>query len=72
MFDGAPLNAVAAELGRWFDVQIRIPDQRLAQRRVTAVYNKPTVSGVLDAIGATLPVRYERVGNVVTILPANR
>jgi transmembrane sensor len=71
VFDDAPLSTVAAELSRWFDVEIRIPDQRLAQRRVSAVYNRPTLSGVLDAIAATVSVRYQRVGNVVTILPAN-
>jgi transmembrane sensor len=70
VFDDVPLSTVAAELGRWFDVQIRIPDRQLARRRVSARYNQPTLSGVLDAIAATLPVRYQRAGNVVTILPA--
>jgi ferric-dicitrate binding protein FerR (iron transport regulator) len=66
-----PLSTVAVELGRWFDVQIRIPDQQLARRRVSGMQtNQPTLSGVLDAITATLTVRYERAGNVVTILPA--
>jgi transmembrane sensor len=70
-FDDVPLSTVAAELGRWFDVQIRIPDQKLARRRLSAVYNQPTLSGVLDAITATLPMRYHRAGNVVTLLPAS-
>ncbi|MGH2900192.1 MAG: FecR family protein, partial [Solirubrobacteraceae bacterium] len=69
VFDDVPLSTVAAELGRWFDVQIRIPDQQLARRRLIAAYTRTTLSGVLDAIAATLPVRYERTGNVVTILP---
>jgi transmembrane sensor len=69
VFDDVPLSTVAAELGRWFDVQIRIPDQQLARRRVSAMYNGPTLSGVLDALTATLSVRYQRAGNVVTILP---
>jgi transmembrane sensor len=72
VFDDVPLGAVAAELERWFDVQIRIPDQQLARRRMSAVYNRPTLSGVLDAITATLPARYRRAGNVVTILSATR
>jgi transmembrane sensor len=70
VFDDAPLSTVAAELGRWFDVEIRIADQQLARRRVSAVYNRPTLSGVLDAIAATVPARYQRAGNVITILPA--
>jgi transmembrane sensor len=70
VFDDVPLSTVAVELGRWFDVQIRIPDQEVARRRLSARYNGSTLSGVLDAITATLPVRYERADNVVTILPA--
>jgi transmembrane sensor len=69
VFDDVPLSTVAAELGRWYDVQIRIPDQQLARRHLSAVYNQPTLSGVLDAITATLPVRLQRAGSVVTILP---
>jgi transmembrane sensor len=70
VFDDVPLSTVAAELGRWFDVQIRIPDQQVARQRLIARYSGATLSGVLDAIAVTLPVRYERAGNVVTILPA--
>jgi transmembrane sensor len=70
VFDDVPLSNVVTELGRWFDVQIRISDQQLARRRLSAVYNGATLSGVLDAITVTLPVRYERRGNVVTILSA--
>jgi transmembrane sensor len=72
VFDDVPLSTVAAELGRWFEVQIRIPDAQLARRRMTAMYNGPTLPGVLDAIAATLSVRYQRAGNVITILPAIR
>jgi transmembrane sensor len=70
VFDDVPLSTVAAELGRWFDVQIRIPDQQVARLRLFATQNPSTLSGVLDAITETLPVRYQRAGNVVTILPA--
>jgi transmembrane sensor len=72
VFDDVPLGTVAGELDRWFDVQIRIPDRRLAERRVSARYNAPTLSGVLDALAATLPLRYQRVGDVVTLVPAAR
>jgi transmembrane sensor len=71
VFDDVPLSTVAAELGRWLDVQIRIPDRQLAQLRLSARYNHgQTLSSVLDAITATHPVRYQRSGNVVTLRPA--
>jgi transmembrane sensor len=72
VFDNEPLATVAGELGRWFGVEIRIPDRQLAQRRVSATYNQPTLSGALDALTATLSAHYQRVGGVVTIVPAAR
>lgn len=72
VFVDAPLSTVAADLARWFDVQIRIPDERLARLPVSTRQNRSTLSSILDAIKATHPVRYERVGNVVTLLPADR
>ncbi len=70
VFDNVPLSAVATELGRWLDVEFRIPDPAVARMRLNAGYTRPTLSGVLDAIRVTLPVRFERAGNVVTILLA--
>jgi transmembrane sensor len=71
-FDGEPLADVAAELERWFDVEIRVPDPVLARRRLSAVYNSPTLAGVVDAITVTLGAHAERSGRVVTILPGSR
>jgi transmembrane sensor len=67
VFDDEPLASVAAELSRWFDVDIRIADPALGKRSVSAVYNNPSVSGVMDALQATLGLRVERVGRTITI-----
>jgi transmembrane sensor len=71
-FDDQPLSDVAAELERWFDVEIQIPDQSLAKRRVSAVYNTPSLAGILDALTTTFGARVERHGRVVTIVPRTR
>jgi transmembrane sensor len=66
MFDDDAFADVARELGRWFDVDIRLANPRLATRRVTAIYNDPSLPLVLDALSATLGVRYETSGRIVT------
>jgi len=71
-FRNEPLSAVALELNRWFDVDIRIATPALAERRVSAVYHDPTLSGVIDALSATLGIRAVRNGRVVTLYPADR
>ncbi len=58
-----------AELSRWFDVDIQLADPTLARRAVSAVYNRPTLDGVLDALSATLGVRSERTGRTIVIRP---
>jgi transmembrane sensor len=68
-FDDQSLAEVAAELSRWFDVEIRIAHPSLERRRITAVYNNPSLSAVLDALALTVGARYERVGRTVTLMP---
>ena len=53
---------VAIELGRWFDVDIRLANTSIAGRRVSAVYNNPSLAGVLEALTATLGLRAEQTG----------
>lgn len=68
-FRNATLQEVALELNRWFDVDVRIADPALSQRRVNALYTTPTLSGVLDAVAVTVNARYEQRGRNVVLLP---
>jgi transmembrane sensor len=65
-FDDDEFVDVARELGRWFDVDVRLADPSLAARRITAIYNTPSLTSVLDALSATLGARYERTGRIIT------
>ena len=67
VFDDESLASVAEELSRWFDVDIRVAGSTLRNRSVSAVYNNPSLSGVIDALQATLGLRVERVGRTITI-----
>jgi transmembrane sensor len=72
VFDDVELGAAAAELGRWFDVDIRVPAATLSRRRVSAIYNNPTLDGVLNALATTVGARYERDGRTITLRPGVR
>ena len=65
-FENADMNSVATDLGNWFGVKVTIVDSTLANRRITAMFNKPSLSEVLDAVAETTGSRYERKGRVIT------
>ena len=67
-FDDTPLPAVVAELSRWYDIDIRLGDPRLASRTLTASFDDPPAA-VLIALQDALGVRATRVGRVMTLYP---
>lgn len=66
-FHETSLAEVAAELSRWYDVEVSVADSALVLRRVTATYASPTLYGVLDALTASLGARYEQRGRTIVI-----
>jgi transmembrane sensor len=58
--DDIPLREAVPILERWFDIELRLADSTLADRRVTAVYRDQPLSQVLDALAIALGARYER------------
>jgi transmembrane sensor len=67
-FDDTPLPEVVAELSRWYDLDIRLGDPRLASKTLTASFDDPPTA-VLVALEGALGVRVTRVGRVVTLYP---
>jgi transmembrane sensor len=67
VFDNVSLAEAAADVGRWYDVDITIADSALSRRRVTAVHSHPSLDGVLAALGAAVDARVARVGRRVVI-----
>ena len=65
VFDGTPLREAAASLSRWFDLDIRIADRALAERRLTATFADEAASQVLELIGRSLDAHVERSGRTV-------
>ena len=68
-FSGTRLGDVAVELGRWYDVDVRLADPALAERRLTARVDGLALARVLDQLAISLDVRVTRRGRTVTLAP---
>jgi len=67
VFNQAPLPSVAAELRRWYGVEVRIPDPNLAGRHLTASFAGEPVAEVLRIIGLALGAEIERRGDTAVV-----
>jgi transmembrane sensor len=72
VFDEAPLAEVAAQLGRWYAVELRIADSSIASRRLTATFTNEPLAEVLAALAPALDVHFERRGDTVEVRPRGR
>ncbi len=66
-FDDERLAGVAAELDRWFDVDVRVASSALLRHRISATYSEPSLTTVLNGLMAALDAHYTRNGRVITI-----
>jgi transmembrane sensor len=66
-FDDTPLPEAASELGRWYDLDVRLADPRLAAKSLTASFGDDPLSVTLVALEGALGVRAVRTGRVVTL-----
>jgi transmembrane sensor len=67
-FEDTPVAEAVAEIGRWYDLDIRLGDPRLASKTLTATFDDPPAA-VLVALEGALGVRATRAGRVVTLYP---
>jgi transmembrane sensor len=65
LFDNTPLHEVAAELSRWFDIDIQV-DPSVANRTYSApILTSTPIDEVLQIVGSSADVRVERNGRSV-------
>jgi len=69
-FQNAPVSDVAAEVSRWYDVDLRVPDPALAGRHLTITFDHEPLDTVLEDMAAALNARVERHGLTVILTPA--
>ena len=60
VFQQTPLSEVAAELERWYDVDLQIGDSAIAATRITLDMPAGALYDVLDAVAVPLNLRYEK------------
>jgi len=66
VFTDAPLRDIAADLERWYDVDITISDESLGRRRLSATFGHEPLDAVLDHLAIALGARVVREGRTVT------
>lgn len=67
VFRDAPLGEVAAELRRWYGIELRTSGSALARRRLTATFAGESTEQVMAIIGGALGARVERRGDTVIV-----
>lgn len=65
IFKDTPLTRVAADLERWYDVEVTITDTAIAAFPLTATFDHQPLDEVLTVIERSLDVRYAREGRAV-------
>jgi transmembrane sensor len=68
-FDDVPLGDAVREIGRWYDLDIRLADSSLARRRLIATIGNEPADDVVRLVALTLGLHVERDGRVVTFHP---
>ncbi len=67
VFRNAPIGELAADLRRWYGVELKVTDTTLLRRHFTGSFAGEPASRVLDVIGLALGARVERRGDTAFI-----
>lgn len=70
LFRGRRLAEVLAEIGRYHDVRIRLPDPKLAELRVNGSFRTEQLDNMLNAVATLLPVKVRHTGEQEIVLEA--
>lgn len=68
-FVDRPLPEVLRTIARWYDIDVRVTDPRLARRLVTAEFAQQSPAEMVAALAVTMDATVERNGRVLTLRP---
>lgn len=68
-FRDMPLRDALPRLSRWYDIELRLSDDRLAALPLSASFKDEPLTQVLQILDITLGVRHEQRGRTVTFYP---
>jgi transmembrane sensor len=66
-FNGTPLHDVLIELGRWYDLDLRLADTSLSDRPLTATFTDEPARQVVERIARVLHLEAHWEGHRVTL-----
>jgi transmembrane sensor len=69
VFHATPLDEVARDLSRWYDLDVQVTDSTLGRRLFSGSYTTESPNAVLSLISAATHARFARRGRLVTISP---
>jgi transmembrane sensor len=72
LFDGTPLRDALPQLGRWYDLEIRLADSSLGERHLTASFRDEAAPQMLKLLALSLDLTVEESGRIVTLSPKSR
>jgi transmembrane sensor len=67
VFRDAPLSQVTDDLRRWFGLELRLTDSRLAARHLTATFDQDARADVGHIVAAALGARVDQSGDTIWI-----
>lgn len=70
VFREAPISEVVTSMRRWYGIQLRITDQSLLDKHITATFSGEPPERVLEVLRLTLGADIERRGDTAIVRPA--
>jgi transmembrane sensor len=70
VLDGVPLGEALPQLSRWFDLDFRLADSTLSGVRLSVTLRTRPTTEVLNNLAASLGMRQQRAGRIVTLFSA--
>jgi ferric-dicitrate binding protein FerR (iron transport regulator) len=67
VFNNSSMPDVATVLQKYFDIKIKLPEQKFKNCTFTGSFKKPELSKILKVIGATLNIRFEQDDDEYTL-----
>lgn len=67
VFAGETMEDLSVKMERWFNVKIRIDDEKLKSERYNGKFGNETIYQVLEAIKITTPITYKVINDTIII-----
>jgi transmembrane sensor len=70
LFRGQRLADVLAEIGRYHDIEIHLPNAKIADLQVSGSFRAEQLDNMLNAVSTLLPVNIKRISEKEVLIEA--